>query len=112
MGAQWRIGNGENISIWRDPWLKNNHDSFVKSPMVVGTEGFRECLFKFLQTLSKAKIPTLVAMIWALWRRCNTKLWEGSMQSVSMKVSNAKDYMQEWQAARVRTQPASSEIHH
>lgn len=27
--------------MWRDPWLKKRTDSFVRSPMVVGTEHLR-----------------------------------------------------------------------
>jgi hypothetical protein len=32
MGARWRIGNGNKVRIWKDGWIPNNSDSFVKGP--------------------------------------------------------------------------------
>lgn len=41
LGAPWRIGNGENISVWYDSWLRGRSDSFIRSPVVVGTKHLR-----------------------------------------------------------------------
>lgn len=38
LGSKWRIGNGRNISIWRDPWLKGRNNVMVKSPIGPGME--------------------------------------------------------------------------
>ena len=33
MGSKWRIGRGNNVKIWGDPWLPNLHTHEVQSPV-------------------------------------------------------------------------------
>nr|KYP31420.1 hypothetical protein KK1_048281 [Cajanus cajan] len=37
-GARWCIGNGSSINIWKDPWLRNSHSSYVTSTAPQGYE--------------------------------------------------------------------------
>lgn len=39
--AKWKIGNGEQISMWNDPWVRGGSDAFIKSPVVAETEQLR-----------------------------------------------------------------------
>ena len=38
LGGRWRIENGFNVRIWSDPWLFNELNPYVKSPMCSGLE--------------------------------------------------------------------------
>ena len=38
LGGRWRIENGCNVRIWSDPWLFNELNPYVKSPMCNGLE--------------------------------------------------------------------------
>ena len=31
-GCRWRIGNGSNIDLWRDPWLRENENFILETP--------------------------------------------------------------------------------
>ena len=33
MGSKWRIGRGNYVKIWGDPWLPNSHTHKVQSPV-------------------------------------------------------------------------------
>lgn len=38
LGCAWRVGDGNKIKVWHDPWLCQDEDSFVETPMVDGLE--------------------------------------------------------------------------
>ncbi|CAN1814412.1 Putative ribonuclease H protein At1g65750 [Linum perenne] len=40
-GFRWRIGDGKNISVWKDPWLKEDDRSYIVSPVVQDLENLR-----------------------------------------------------------------------
>jgi hypothetical protein len=40
-GQRWRIGNGKNIAVWTDPWLREDKNSVVSSTRVQGTESLK-----------------------------------------------------------------------
>ncbi|CAN1729936.1 LINE-1 reverse transcriptase homolog [Linum perenne] len=40
-GVRWRIGDGKNIRVWYDPWLKEEGRRHVISPIVQGLEDIR-----------------------------------------------------------------------
>ena len=37
-GCKWRIGDGSSINIWHDPWLKNNDNLKLLTPIIEGLE--------------------------------------------------------------------------
>ncbi|MCH79971.1 hypothetical protein A2U01_0000733, partial [Trifolium medium] len=37
-GLQWRIGNGANVPIWKQPWLRDETCAFVTTEVVAGRE--------------------------------------------------------------------------
>jgi hypothetical protein len=40
-GQRWRIGNGENIAVWKDPWLRTDGSSYVSSAIGQGMENLK-----------------------------------------------------------------------
>ncbi|CAN1755524.1 Putative ribonuclease H protein At1g65750 [Linum perenne] len=37
-GMRWKLGNGQQVNIWDDPWLRGEDGSWIVSPMVEGLE--------------------------------------------------------------------------
>jgi len=37
-GMRWRIGNGESVNVWKDPWLRNQENSYITSTTPYGFE--------------------------------------------------------------------------
>lgn len=37
-GCTWRIAQGHIVLVWKDPWLPNDDQGFVQSPIVEGLE--------------------------------------------------------------------------
>ena len=37
-GARWRIGAGDKVNIWLDPWLSDQSNPMVETPVSVGLE--------------------------------------------------------------------------
>lgn len=37
-GVRWKIGNGKDINIWHEPWLRGAEDPYIQSPIVQGHE--------------------------------------------------------------------------
>ena len=37
-GCRWRIEDGSSINIWHDPWLKNNDNLKLLTPIIEGLE--------------------------------------------------------------------------
>ncbi|KAK2434249.1 hypothetical protein QL285_019418 [Trifolium repens] len=42
-GLRWRIGDGTNIRVWQDAWLRDEDNSFITTPMIEGRENMRVC---------------------------------------------------------------------
>jgi hypothetical protein len=61
MGARWRIGNGNKVRIWKDGWIPNNSDSFVKGPRV--------------QLDENALVSELIDTNSKMWRREAVRSW-------------------------------------
>lgn len=40
-GYRWRIGDGSNISVWTEPWLRNNTKPRVESQIIPGLESLK-----------------------------------------------------------------------
>ncbi|GAU12957.1 hypothetical protein TSUD_97680 [Trifolium subterraneum] len=37
-GLRWRLGNGDNINVWRQPWLHDSNQPHVTTTMIEGRE--------------------------------------------------------------------------
>lgn len=57
---------------------------------------FRRCFFSLLQVLNVDKRIRFVMTLWAIWRRCNDKIWEGVLQPVAQGVRKVMDHFHEW----------------
>jgi hypothetical protein len=42
-GLRWRIGDGKNIRVWQDAWLRDEDNFFITTPMIAGKENMRVC---------------------------------------------------------------------
>ncbi|CAJ2642045.1 unnamed protein product [Trifolium pratense] len=40
-GLKWRLGNGNNINVWKQPWLRDDHQTHVTTEMITGREDMR-----------------------------------------------------------------------
>jgi hypothetical protein len=40
-GLRWKLGNGEKVSVWKYPWLRNENQAYVTTPMFDGREDMK-----------------------------------------------------------------------
>jgi hypothetical protein len=40
-GLRWRLGNGEKVSVWKYPWLRNEDHAYITTPMIEGRENMK-----------------------------------------------------------------------
>jgi hypothetical protein len=40
-GLRWKLGNGEKVSVWKYPWLRNENQAYVTTPMIDGREDMK-----------------------------------------------------------------------
>jgi hypothetical protein len=38
---RWRLGNGNNINVWKHPWLRDDNLTYVTTKMITGREDMR-----------------------------------------------------------------------
>ena len=42
-GAWWRVGSGNGIKIWKDPWFLNARDPYIQTPIIPELENAEVC---------------------------------------------------------------------
>ncbi|CAN0906682.1 Putative ribonuclease H protein At1g65750, partial [Linum grandiflorum] len=42
-GIRWRLGDGASVKVFKDPWLRDDHDCWVQALPEVGMEDIRVC---------------------------------------------------------------------
>jgi len=74
-------------------------------------DSFAELFFKVCQVTDGDKLSNFSMLLWSLWKRRNTKLWEGKLEDFKQVMARANEVLNSWLFARssqsvsVRTDP-------
>ncbi|XP_073066021.1 uncharacterized protein [Primulina eburnea] len=60
-GIRWRVGDGHNIRVWKDPWLRDSQNFYLDSPPVIGMESMtvNELINPFTHQWDKEQLQVL-----------------------------------------------------
>ncbi|CAN1299942.1 hypothetical protein LINPERPRIM_LOCUS24383 [Linum perenne] len=66
------------------------------------SESFVEWFMKLVDSSDESQLGLIVAIIWALWREINDRVWNQKAHGVVRMVLNAREAVEEWQEAQGR----------
>ena len=52
-GAWWRVGYGNGIKIWNEPWLLDARDPFIQTPIIPELKDAEVCNLKVTGELAE-----------------------------------------------------------
>ncbi|XP_074326908.1 uncharacterized protein LOC141664852 [Apium graveolens] len=85
-----KVGNGELINIWLDPWVPASNNALVTTYWLLS-------VFKLVEV---QEIGMVCMIAWNIWPHRNSVVWKGHYQTPPTVVNGASSVLYQWQQAQ------------
>jgi len=84
-----------SVACWRRIGIYD-----ILQTVTASVDSFAKLFFKVRQVTDGDKLINFSMLLWSLWKRRNTKLWEGKLEDFKQVMARASEVLNSWLFAR------------